>query len=1425
MIWAEGRDVLINGSNHYLNFGTDSGSGGYGFRDNGGVMQWKNSGGAWAGFSSGGGGGGSGTVATSSSETQFRVPFWDSTSATPALLNGGDNTFSYNPTADRLTTSYASTTGISASYASSTSGFFGSLSIASLSGILKATAGAISAATAGTDYVAGGTGANTQVTYFTGSGVIAGDAGMTYDATADRLTATYGSSTAFSATNANFTKASSTYASTTAETTNNLWINGLTAGGLGVDTAGKVYGGATTTAGTGLTYSGNAFNVNTSQNISTLSNLTTNGLVTTSGGTGALSVTANGTNGQVLAMSGGVPTWIASTTYANGTGISTSFAAGQLTITNTSPLSGLSTSFPFSFSNPTLSWIGLATTSQPTAGQMLYSNGTNGLTPVSTTTLTVTPDLSSSGTLGALVGGSASTLSLNMATAHSWTGLQQFANASSTLLSTNGPFYIGTTSTTTIIANATSTFNGGINIPTGKGCFAINGTCISSGGGAVSSVDNLDGTLTVSPTTGAVVASINLGNVNTWTGRQNFTRASSSQESVFGPLYVGTTSTTTISGGGTASSSFNGGLRVVTGGIGVNTLTSCDTIDTDGSGNFICGTDSGGTNAFEIATTSGLSVSQLPYYTQTSGRTTLGGVGTTTLTISGPFTTSATAVVLGSSPITSTYWGLSTTSQPSSSNVLTSNGAAGVYGTATTSVTNGTGISFTGTAGALLGGSNLTITNSSPLSGLTASFPFSFSNPTLSWIGLATSTALANTQLVYGTGVNTIGSEAAFTYDASLDRLTTTYASTTGFSSSYASSTDARFGTLRLNGLSDGCLNITSNVVGSQSCGSGATTEKWATSSADTLAIYPNTALRLGIGTTTPKWALTVASSTGPQLTLTDGSLTSAPFNFRAINNSLYLSTSSPTTFATTSLSIFSIDSSTGTTSFNKVRIGPLGTAAGAFLAVNPSGDVIATTTPSGGGSPTTISTTYATSTGSDIYVMVSVDVGDVLNVHARMNVPASCNSAGRYSRIETQQQGWAASTTQATGQTFERDGLCSSAVFHSMTATTTETVSIGALTGGVANENALLIEKIPASLTGASATVQGSNQQVQFNDNGAFGGAVGFVWDKIASKLGIGSTSPWAKLSVTSNDYTAPSFSIGTTTGGTYSELLNIWATSTTQINTSALSLPDTSGVRVFIGGLMSYAQLAFNFAQLYIQGWYDQSDSQAFCDSPVGATAISADGVAGCGGFFFNEDGTGTLTALSPTNGGYTYGQLSTTAANDGAGVFLNAASAGAFSIATSTPIFAADARIASVQLATTSHNFYIGFTNLATAGTTYETRPTQGCYFTASSTEANWKAVSQNSAANITITDTGVASSSVITGTGEWRRFYVAADANGCSFFLQTSQSTDLAMVAKHTTNLPTSVLNAGVYMADTLSGAGALFNVKRIRAWWRDFIPAL
>lgn len=70
------------------------------------------------------------------------------------------------------------------------------------------------------------------------------------------------------------------------------------------------------------------------------------------------------------------------------------------------------------------------------------------------------------------------------------------------------------------------------------------------GGGAVSSVSNSDGTLTISPTTGAVVASLNLANANTWTATQTITPSSTASNALvtpavtIGPAVLTGTSTT-----------------------------------------------------------------------------------------------------------------------------------------------------------------------------------------------------------------------------------------------------------------------------------------------------------------------------------------------------------------------------------------------------------------------------------------------------------------------------------------------------------------------------------------------------------------------------------------------------------------------------------------------------------------------------------------------------------------------------------------------------------------------------------------------------------------------------------------------------------------------------------------------------------------
>ena len=287
-------------------------------------------------------------------------------------------------------------------------------------------------------------------------------------------------------------------------------------------------------------------------------------------------------------------------------------------------------------------------------------------------------------------------------------------------------------------------------------------------------------------------------------------------------------STTTFTLGGITGSAWSDFCTSITGGAGL-----CDGSDDGGAG----------TSAFEIATTSDIGLSQLSYFTKTTGRTTLGGVATTTLVAgSGLSFGGATPVILGTSPITIsatggsgsgnvststnetsgtlaywtsnsatpallgkvstttltlsgfpaslsgtlgklvdgtdttwTWWGLATTSQPSSSNLLVSNGEQGVYGVATSTLTTSSPLtgSFTqiGSGGSLgcqtasgsqagcLSSTDWTTFNNKQ-STISTAFPLQISGGTLSWIGLATSSNLTNGRVHYSTGVNTFADVA-----------------------------------------------------------------------------------------------------------------------------------------------------------------------------------------------------------------------------------------------------------------------------------------------------------------------------------------------------------------------------------------------------------------------------------------------------------------------------------------------------------------------------------------------------------------------------------------------------------------------------------------------------------------------------------------
>src|SRR5262249_43810831 len=76
-----------------------------------------------------------------------------------------------------------------------------------------------------------------------------------------------------------------------------------------------------------------------------------------------------------------------------------------------------------------------------------------------------------------------------------------------------------------------------------------------------------------------------------------------------------------------------------------------------------------------------------------------------------------------------------------------------------------------------------------------------------------------------------------------------------------------------------------------------------------------DTGTAVGIGTTTPYFGLTIASSTGSQLVLTDATNTQFGYALRSVNGSFFLATS--TYNATSSVAALSINGTTGAFTFN----------------------------------------------------------------------------------------------------------------------------------------------------------------------------------------------------------------------------------------------------------------------------------------------------------------------------------------------------------------------------------------------------------------------------------------------------------------------------------------------------------------------------
>ena len=778
----------------------------------------------------------------------------------------GSASLTFSSSTAKLTVTNASTSNLTASYASTSDlTASNSFTLSNLTGFLKATAGAVATAlvnlandVSGVLPVAnGGTGwaniAAGAIPYGNGSSALATTTAGTNGYVLAYLNGvpTWTATTTFSAPLSYSGGAVSIPAasgSTDGYLSSTDWatFNNKVATSRAVNTTYPLQGGGDLSANRTLSL---AFGTTTSNTWAGTQTFTDTPVL------GSLSGLVGSNNGSLYQVATST-NFVTSTTA--GSGISLSGSTGDITITNAGVLS-----------------LGSLTGAVATSSLGINTdNLIEGLSNLFFTSARARSALSASSPLTYNSGTGA--FGFDYSTANNWTGLNVFGQASSTRLSIFDRLYVGGTATTTILGSATSTFGAGIETTylnvTGTaatstfangvaltgGCVAVNGACITSGGGGgISSLGaqystaqtGASQTFATSSDTNIELAITSSGNTHTFT-----------------PTWSGT-------------------LGVSRGGTGIANPTAAG---------ILLGSYAGdawqqiATSSLGLLTTNVAEGSNL-YFTTNRAAAVLAGTTTDALTegatnkyyssllFAGSLAgTTTDALVEGS---TNRYY----TDARVGSYISGSSTVPHVGGSAYGDVLSWTGSAWTTRATSTLaintdslveGSSNLFFTSARARSALSASSPLTYNSGTgafgfdystaNNWTGLnvfgqASSTRLSIFDRLYvgGTATTTILGSATSTFGAGIE---TTYLNVTGTA---ATSTFA-------NGinLSAGCFSVGGTCVGggsgSGTVGSGTTGQfpyyaANGTTLTATSSIYLATTGYVGIGNTSPSYKLDVA--------------------------------------------------------------------------------------------------------------------------------------------------------------------------------------------------------------------------------------------------------------------------------------------------------------------------------------------------------------------------------------------------------------------------------------------------------------------------------------------------------------------------------------------------------------------------------------
>lgn len=320
------------------------------------------------------------------------------------------------------------------------------------------------------------------------------------------------------------------------------------------------------------------------------------------------------------------------------------------------------------------------------------------------------------------------------------------------------------------------------------------------------------------------------------------------------------------------------------------------------------------------------------------------------------------------------------------------------------------------------------------------------------------------------------------------------------------------------------------------------------------------------------------------------------------------------------------------------------------------------------------------------------------------------------------------------------------------------------------------------------------------------------------SGNVGIGTTSPWGVLSVAQAvyDYVKPLFAVSTSSDP-FGRIFSIFATSSSLATTNP-SANNDSGARVSVGDT-GYFGTTGSVDQLNVNGRINTNDWVEFnCPgyTYAGAAGLSTAVNSVCGDWSSGVDSSVSITTFTTNNPVNL--EINTGTVNGGVGLFNQKGNPTNNGIrpASTTPIL--ETSIRTQNIGASARNLgtstaYVGFTNLANDATSYEASPV-GCFFTASTTEANWKAVCRDGGGIYTIVDTTIPST-----TKGYTLMRLEWDNVGARFYMRVPGGV-MQKVAVITTNIPTGAsgrMMPGIYISRVTSGIASDLGINYAHLW--------